>query len=102
VVGLSGDSVKTLELFKKEYELPYTLLSDEDGALAKLFGVPTKPGGEITATVGGEKVKIKRGATDSRWTFVIGKDSKVILRDEAVKAKDAAKTVLDAVKKDSK
>jgi peroxiredoxin Q/BCP len=101
-VGVSGDTVKTLGMYKKENQLPFTLLSDEDGSIAKAFGVPTGAGGEITVTIGGEKVKVKRGVTASRWTFVVGKDGKVVVRDDAVKPKDAAKTVLDAVKKDSK
>jgi peroxiredoxin Q/BCP len=102
VVGVSGDSAKTMELFKKENELKYTLLSDEDGAVAKKFGVPVGKGGEIEAKVGGEKVKIKRGVTASRWTFVIGKDGKVIFKDDAVKSKDAATTVLKALDKAEK
>ena len=38
VVGVSGDSVRTHELFKKVQKLNFTLLADEDGALAKKFG----------------------------------------------------------------
>ena len=40
VVGVSGDSVRTQQLFKKVHELNYTLLADEDGAVARKFGVP--------------------------------------------------------------
>ena len=47
VVGVSGDSVRTQQLFKKVHELNYTLLADEDGAVAKKFGVPVGKGGSI-------------------------------------------------------
>jgi peroxiredoxin Q/BCP len=40
VVGVSGDSVRTHELFKKAQKLNFTLLADEDGALSKKYGVP--------------------------------------------------------------
>ncbi len=33
VVGISGDSVKTHEMFKKAMKLNVTLLADEDGTL---------------------------------------------------------------------
>ena len=45
VVGVSGDSVATHQLFKKVKELNFTLLADEKGEVAKAFGVPTKTGG---------------------------------------------------------
>ena len=39
IIGVSADSVKTHEaVFKKKKELPFTLLSDETGELAKKFG----------------------------------------------------------------
>src|SRR5579872_2639834 len=37
VVGVSGDSVATHELFKKVQKLNFTLLSDEQGSVAKLL-----------------------------------------------------------------
>src|SRR6266481_1125600 len=42
VVGVSGDSVKTHALFKKDHELPFSLLADESGDIAKKFGIPTR------------------------------------------------------------
>src|SRR5437867_7890967 len=47
VVGVSGDTVRTQSLFKKEHKLPFTLLADEKGDLAKAFGVPTAKGGSV-------------------------------------------------------
>src|SRR5262249_14520671 len=47
VVGVSGDSVQTHELFKKAQKLNFTLLADEDGAVARKFGVPVGAGGQV-------------------------------------------------------
>jgi len=44
VVGISGDSVQTHELFKKAQKLNFTLLADEEGLIAKKYGVPFGPG----------------------------------------------------------
>ena len=40
VVGISSDSVEKLASFSRTFKLPYTLLSDEDGAARGRFGVP--------------------------------------------------------------
>lgn len=37
VFGVSTDSVETQKKFKAEFKLPYTLLSDVDGKVAKLY-----------------------------------------------------------------
>jgi peroxiredoxin Q/BCP len=37
-VGISTDSVATQKKFRDEYELPYPLLSDEGGKVAKQYG----------------------------------------------------------------
>jgi len=39
VIGLSKDSPASHDKFKKKYKLPFTLASDEDVAVAKLYGV---------------------------------------------------------------
>ena len=38
VLGISGDSLKSHKKFKEKYELPFTLLSDEDGQACRLYG----------------------------------------------------------------
>jgi peroxiredoxin len=40
IIGISGDSVITHAHFKKAEKLNFTLLADEDGSIAKQFGVP--------------------------------------------------------------
>lgn len=39
VVGISGDSVASHRRFAASLDLPFTLLSDADGAVRKLYGV---------------------------------------------------------------
>ena len=39
VVGVSRDSVKRHDNFKARYELPFQLVSDEDGAICESYGV---------------------------------------------------------------
>ncbi len=38
VVGISTDDVETQKKFKESLNVPYTLLSDKDGAVAKQYG----------------------------------------------------------------
>jgi peroxiredoxin Q/BCP len=49
VIGVSGDSIKTHELFKKAQMLNFTLLADEHGTVLKQFGVPVGPGATVKA-----------------------------------------------------
>ncbi len=44
IVGVSGDSVEAQKKFAEKYQLPFTLLADEDSVVAKAFGVPTLMG----------------------------------------------------------
>jgi peroxiredoxin Q/BCP len=100
VVGVSGDSVKNHQLFKKVHKLNFTLLADEDGAVAKKFGVPFKEGpftfkykdseGEIHALI--------RGGNAARQTFVIDKQGKIALRNTSVNAAQDSQKVLETVK----
>ena len=99
VVGISADSVKNHELFKKEHKLPFTLLADEDGAIAKKFGVPTKAGGEVKVKVDGKDEVLKRGITASRWTFVIAKDGNIIHKNDKVNAAEDSKQILELIAK---
>ena len=100
VVGVSGDSVANHQVFKAVHKLPFTLLADEDGSVAKKFGVPLKPGGVFkTKDQNGKDVALKRGVTESRWTFVIGKDGKIALKNENVNAAEDSKKILDEVSK---
>ncbi len=60
VIGVSSDSSASHEKFAKRYKLPFTLLSDADGAVRAKYGVP--------ATL---------GLLPGRVTFVIDRDGVV-------------------------
>ena len=98
VVGISGDKVENLKLFKQAENLNFTLLSDENGNIAKSFGVPVGEGGSIKRTVGGIEHELVRGITAKRWTFIIGKDKKIIYKNETVDAEKDADEVLNFIK----
>ena len=100
VVGVSGDSAKNHQVFKKVHKLNFTLLADEDGAVAKKFGVPLKAGGEFkTKDADGNEVVLKRGVTATRWTFVIDKDGKIVHKNTKVAASEDSKQILEVVEK---
>ncbi len=44
ILGVSEDKVDAQKNFKAKYNLPFTLIADNDGAVAKAFGVPTLKG----------------------------------------------------------
>lgn len=100
IVGVSGDSAGTHKLFKSHHKLPFTLLADEKGDVAKMFGVPVGKGGDSpTINESGEKGKAPRGVTIQRWTVVIDKAGNVAAVDQIKAAGDDAKRVAELVKK---
>jgi peroxiredoxin Q/BCP len=100
VVGVSGDTVKNHELFKKVHKLNFTLLADDKGEVAKKYGVPVRAGGEFRAKdTEGKQVVLNRGVTILRWTFVIDKDGKVIHKNANVIPAEDSKQILDLIDK---
>lgn len=66
ILGISPDSVESHEKFAKKFELPFTLLADEDHAIAEKYGVWV------------EKNRFgKIGMGIQRATFLIDKEGKV-------------------------
>ncbi len=54
VIGISSDSVESHKQFSSEYELPFTLLSDTEGRIRELYGVPKTLGllpGRVTYVI---------------------------------------------------
>ena len=97
--GVSGDSVKNHQLFKKKESLGVTLLADEDGHVAQAFGVPFTAGKkEVKATIDGHEETLLRGGTAKRWTFIIGKDGKVVHKNEMVDAANDSQNVIEIVR----
>lgn len=98
VVGISGDTVSNLQVFKKANKLNFPLLSDADGSIARSFGVPVGDGGSITREVDGEEVELAREVTTSRWTFIIDRDGKIVYKDTEVDAAGDSRAVISAIK----
>lgn len=98
VIGVSGDKVESLRLFKQAESLNFTLLSDEKGDIARAFGVPVSEGGAIKRTVAGTEHELVRGVTAKRWTFIVGKDKNIIYRNESVNAEKDTEEVLNFIK----
>lgn len=103
VVGVSGDAVRNHQLFKRSWNLNYTLLADEAGEVAKMFGVPVSAGGQVIPfgpdrkpllDEQGEKFRLTRQSTLGRWTFLIGSDGKVLYRNTRVQPADDAQQIL--------
>lgn len=101
VVGVSGDNVDGLKLFKKAHDLNFTLLSDESGNIAKQFGVPLRDGGTITREIDGQSYDLVRGSTASRWTFIIDKKGKIVYKNDEVNATQDTEEVLNFIKNNS-
>ena len=83
VIGISGDSVKSHKKFADDYKLPFTLLSDGDKQLRKLFGVPTN----------------LLGFLPGRVTYVVDKEGVVRLVFDSMNADNHFSKVVEAVKK---
>jgi peroxiredoxin Q/BCP len=97
IVGISGDEVENLRLFKQVHNLNFTLLSDKDGTIARQFGVPVSDGGSFEQDIAGKKYSIKRAVTDSRWTFIADKDGDIRYINRSVDAAGDSKNVLDVI-----
>ncbi len=98
VVGISGDRIENLRLFKQAENLNFTLLSDEKGEIARSFGVPAGNGGSIKRTVAGSEHELVRGVTAKRWTFVVGRNGKIIYKNEQVNPEKDTAEILDFLK----
>lgn len=106
VVGLSGDSVATHMLFKNAHCLQHALLSDAEGKLAESLGIPVGPGGKARGNdlegqpildALGKSIIVKRDVTLPRWTFVIGRDGKLLSKRTNVNPVKDAEEVLKLI-----
>jgi peroxiredoxin Q/BCP len=98
VVGVSGDSVQTHESFKKAQKLNFTLLADEEGLIAKKYGVPFGPGATVKAKdAEGKPFEFKRAGTAARWTFVVGPDGTIAYVNTKVTPADDAKKITEFI-----
>jgi len=83
VVGVSPDKPAAQAKFKQKYDLPFTLLADEEKSAAQAYGVWKEK------NMYGKKVM-----GIERTTFVIGPDGKIEKIYNKVKAKGHAEEVL--------
>jgi peroxiredoxin Q/BCP len=86
VVGISDDPVEDLEPFAAEYDLPFTLLSDPDGAVSSAYDSY------------GEK-QMFGNTFDGvfRNTYVLDGEGTVVLAYEGVSPEDHAVEILDDI-----
>lgn len=87
VLGISGDKPSAQKKFKEKYDLPYSLLADEDKAVAKRFGVLKEK-----SMYGRKYMGI------DRTTFVISPEGTVSASISGVKPEEHAEAVLAAMK----
>jgi peroxiredoxin Q/BCP len=86
VLGVSPDSPKSHTKFKEKFKLPYTLIADEDHAIAEAYGV------------WGEKTNFGRKYMGVlRTTYIIDPDGRVAQVFEKVKPENHAEEVAEAL-----
>lgn len=79
VVGVSADTVEGQKKFAEKHGLPFPLLADADGAVARAFGVPTMMG------------------FAKRQSFIV-QDGKIAWRVESARTGDHAAEVQEALR----
>lgn len=99
VVGVSGDRVENLRLFKGQNRLNFPLLSDPNGVVMRAFGVPTRAGATITREVDGQQVELTRDVTAARWTFIIGRDGRILHKETEVDPEGDSSAVIEAIRR---
>jgi peroxiredoxin len=100
VVGVSGDTPEGQKLFKSEKALPFSLLADDKGVIAKKFGIPAGKGGVYNyKDAGGQVHMLKRGVTISRYHVVIDRQGNIADIAPVKAAADDAKRVCEIVEK---
>lgn len=87
VLGVSVDPVKKHKKFADKYELPFTLLSDEEKAIVNAYGVWGK-----------KKFMGREFMGTKRWSFLIGPDGKIAKIYEDVKPSEHVAEVLKDAK----
>jgi thioredoxin-dependent peroxiredoxin len=87
VLGISGDKPSAQKKFKEKYDLPYSLLADEDKSVAKRFCVLKE-----------KSMYGKRYMGIDRTTFLINPEGKIAAMINGVKPEEHAEAVLAAMK----
>jgi thioredoxin-dependent peroxiredoxin len=87
VFGISADKPSAQKKFKEKYDLPYSLLADEDKAVAKKFDVIKE-----------KSMYGKKYMGIDRTTFLISPEGKIAAIINGVKPEEHAAAVLAAMK----
>jgi len=87
VLGISGDKPSAQKKFREKYDLPYSLLADEDKSVAKKFDVLKEK-----SLYGRKYMGIER------TTFVISPEGKISAIITGIKPDEHAEAVLAAMK----
>jgi thioredoxin-dependent peroxiredoxin len=87
IVGVSRDSVKRHDNFKAKYDLPFKLISDEDGVVCEAYGVWQE-----------KKNYGKTYMGIVRSTFLIDEKGKIVEVWRNLRVKGHVEKVLEAVK----
>jgi len=87
VFGISADKPSAQKKFKEKYDLPYSLLADEDKAVAKKFDVLKE-----------KSMYGKKYIGVDRTTFVISPEGKISAVLTGLKPDEHATAVLAALK----
>jgi peroxiredoxin Q/BCP len=83
VLGVSNDPVDALEAFREKYDLPFDLLSDEDGSVARAYD-----------SFGTVEMEGQEHEIAFRNTYVIGPDGRIERVYEGVDPNDHAEAVI--------
>jgi peroxiredoxin Q/BCP len=73
VLGVSKDSLASHEKFRKKYDLPFQLLSDEGNAVARAYGAygeKTMYGKKVLGTIRSTYLIDEKGRVDAVWSPV--------------------------------
>ena len=87
MLGISGDKPSAQKKFREKYDLPYSLLADEDKSVAKKFDVLKEK-----SLYGRKYMGIER------TTFVISPEGKISAIITGIKPDEHAEAVLAAMK----
>jgi peroxiredoxin Q/BCP len=107
VIGVSGDSVQTHKRFQTTHQLKFSLLSDTHGGVARRFGVPLRVGGKSVVKDAsgnevlddhGHTIVSERAFTAERWTFIVGKNGRIVSRETTISPVRDSQEVLDSIR----
>ncbi|SFX68407.1 peroxiredoxin Q/BCP [Thermoactinomyces sp. DSM 45891] len=87
ILGISRDSVARHTKFIEKYDLPFLLLSDEDGKVCGMYGVYKE-----------KNMFGKKAMGIERSTFVINEEGIIVKEERKVKVKDHVEQALEFIK----